>query len=544
MSIEPATDAEVVALAARELAQLQQQAEQVREELSGLKQNLVAIENGPDGDQVAQLREANEHLVHAAVLAHGDADIARHALERMAQLAELDALTHLPNRRLLLDRLSQGIAMAKRSGRRLGVLFVDLDDFKQVNDTLGHATGDEVLKRVAERLSSSVRDADTVSRHGGDEFLVLLPELSDSSDAAAVADKAITSLATPLRLGEHVLRMSVSIGISIYPEDGDEAEMLIQHADAAMYHAKRQVCGGLAFYSGEVVDASPERVVQASLQRPLIRYDEALLEHERLHAQLCEANEQLVMAALNAQELQAAAEQAHGKLKELLAFTAHELRAPLAPIRLATSMLADVRPEKLPGMQALIERQVVHMSRLIADLVDVSRIQSGKLRVEYQSFDIVPAIHVAIEACRPAMDLRLQHFRLQLPTEAVQMQGDPVRLTQVVTNLLTNASKYTQEGGWVKLRVVPTDVAVVITVTDNGIGISAAALPDIFKPFVQDKHAIGFNGSGLGIGLTVVRELVQAHGGSIEATSEGMDMGSRFVVTLPLVAANVPVGAV
>lgn len=443
---------------------------------------------------------------------------------------------------MLLDRLTPAIAMAKRTGRRLAVLFVDLDDFKQVNDTLGHATGDEVLKRVAERLSCSVRDADTVSRHGCDEFLILLPELFDRCDAAAVADKAITSLATPMRLGEHVLWMGVSIGICIYPDDGDEPEALIQHADAAMYHAKRQVGDGIAFYSGEVVDASPERaVVKPSLQRPLVRYDDTLLEHERLHAQLCEANEQLVMAALNAQDLQAAAEQAHRKLEELLAFTAHELRAPLAPIRLAASMLADVRPEKLPGMQAFIERQVVHMRRLIADLVDVSRIQSGKLRVDYQNVDIVPAIYLAIEACRPAMDLRLQHFRMQLPTVAVQVQGDSVRLVQVVTNLLTNASKYTQEGGWIKLRVVATGVAIVITVTDNGIGISAAALPDIFKPFVQDKHAIGFNGTGLGIGLTVVRELVEAHGGSIEATSDGVGMGSRFVVTLPLGAAALPV---
>ena len=541
MNSEPRADSKTVALAASELAHLQRQSEQVREELSGLQQNLVSIKNGGEGDQKAQLREANEHLIQAALLAHDDADIARHALETMAQLAERDTLTNLPNRLVMLDRLTQGIAMAKRAGRRLAVLFIDLDDFKQINDTLGHATGDEVLKQVAQRLSSAVRDADTVSRHGGDEFLILLPELFDRSNAAAVADNVITSLATPMRLGEHVMRMGVSIGISIYPDDGDEAEVLIQLADAAMYHAKRQAGDGIAFYSGEVVGASPEgAVVKRSLQRPLVRYDEALLKHERLQAQLCEANEQLVMAALSAQDLQAAAEQAHRKLQELLAFTAHELRAPLAPIRLATSMLAHVRPEKLPGMQALIERQVVHMSELIADLVDVSRIQSGKLRVDHQNVDIVPAIHLAIEACRPAMDLRLQRFRMQLPTDAVRVRGDPVRLVQVVTNLLTNASKYTQEGGWIKLRVVPTDMTIVITVTDNGIGISAVALPDIFKPFVQDEHAIGFNGTGLGIGLTVVRELVEAHGGSIEATSDGVGMGSRFVVTLPLVAAALP----
>jgi len=541
MSREPAADSEAAALAARELAQLQQLAEQVRVVLTGLQQNLVEAENSLDSSQAAQLREANEHLVQAAVLAHGDADTAKHALEMVSRSAELDTLTKLPNRRLLLDRLTQGIAMAKRAGRRLAVLFIDLDDFKQVNDTLGHATGDEVLKLVAQRLSSSVRDTDTVSRHGGDEFLILLPELSDSSDAAAVADKVITALAAPIRLGEHVLRMDVSIGISIYPDDGAEADALIHHADVAMYRAKRHGSGGIALYDGEVVDASGHGAVAlTSRKRPLMRYDEALLEHERRHAQWCEANEQLVMAALNAQDLQAAAEQAQRKQTELLAFMADELRAPLTPIRLATSGMVEIGAEQLPRMQALIERQVTHMSRLVADSLDVSRIHTGKLRIECRRFDILPILDAAIEGCRAAVDLRLQHLRLQLPTVPVEVQGDPVRLTQVMTNLLANASKYTQEGGRIRLRLVTTDTAAVITLTDNGIGISAAALPEIFNPFVQDAYAIGFNGTGLGIGLTVARELVEAHGGTIEATSNGKGFGSQFVVTLPLPSAPLP----
>ncbi len=538
MSGEPDDDAE--ALAARELAQLQQQAEQSREALKGLQQNVVEVESS----HAALLLEANERLVEAAILAHADADTFKQALEQVARAAELDTLTQLPNRPLLFDRLTQAIALAKRSGHWVAMLFIDLDGFKQINDRLGHAMGDEVLQLAARCLSSSVRDADTVSRHGGDEFLILLPDLSDAADAAVVAEKVITTLAQPIRLGDHVLRLAASIGISIYPDDGADADILIHHADVAMYQAKRRGSGGIAFYDGEAVAQSPHGpTMPASLKRSLVGYEEAMLEHDRRHTQLCEANEQLVMAALNAQDLQSAAEQAQRKQTEVLAFVAHELRAPLVPIRLATSMMTGVGAEQLLRMQAVIERQVAHMTRLVSDLLDVSQIKTGKLRIDRRTIDMIPILYAASEGCRPAMDLRLQQFQLQVPAGVVPVQGDPIRLAQVMSNLLTNASKYTPEGGQIELRLVTTDDAVVITVSDNGIGISAAALHEVFNPFAQDAHAIGFNGTGLGIGLTVVRELVEAHGGTIEAASDGMGCGSQFVVTLPLVRASVPTEA-
>jgi diguanylate cyclase len=542
MSSAPADDNEAVARATRELAQLQQQTEQVREVLNGLQENLVEVETGRDSSQAAHLLEANEHLMQAALLAHSHADTFRQALEQVSRAAELDALTKLPNRPVLFDRLAQAIAMAKRTGHRVAILFIDLDDFKQINDTLGHTIGDEVLQLAARCLCSSVRDADTVSRHGGDEFLILLPELSEASDAALIADKVITALATPSRLGDHVLRLAASIGISIYPDDGSDADTLIHHADIAMYRAKMRSAGSIEFYGSRAAgDPPPRPTTLASLKRPLVHYEEALLEHERRHAHLCEANERLLMAALNAQDLQAAAEQAQRKQTEFLAVVAHELRTPLTPIRIATSLMVEVGPEELPRMQAIIERQVTHITRLVTDLLDISRINTGKLRIECRRIDIVAILDTAIEGCRPAMDLRLQHFRLQLPVAAAEVQGDAVRLTQVMSNLLMNASKYTREGGLIGLRLVKTDTSAVITLTDNGIGISAAALPEIFNPFVQDAHAIGFNGTGLGIGLTVVRELVEAHGGTIEATSDGKGFGSQFVVTLPL-APVLPIG--
>jgi len=132
------------------------------------------------------------------------------------------------------------------------------------------------------------------------------------------------------------------------------------------------------------------------------------------------------------------------------------------------------------------------------------------------------------------MDIRLQTFTVNLPARALMLQGDPVRLTQVLTNLLDNASKYTPVGGRINLKVNVGDRSLQVSVNDNGIGISSAALPQIFQPFVQDSHAVAFSGSGLGIGLTVVRELVEAHGGSVVASSEGSGKGSQFTVTLPL----------
>jgi len=149
----------------------------------------------------------------------------------------------------MLDRLESAIATARRDETRIAVLFIDLDDFKRINDTLGHAIGDEALKLAARRLQSTVRDSDTVSRHGGEEFLVLLPGISQAADAASIAQKLLAAIAAPARAGEHRLQLSASVGITIYPEDAEDAQTLISRADAAMYRAKRRGPGGYEFYA-------------------------------------------------------------------------------------------------------------------------------------------------------------------------------------------------------------------------------------------------------------------------------------------------------
>jgi diguanylate cyclase len=522
--------------AASELARLEDQVRSMRSVLVRLLQDVVVAESQLDNNQAQQLVEANEELVVAAMRNQAEADTAAQALDDVSHAVALDPLTQLPNRLLLLDRFTRAIASAKRHDAPLALLFLDLNNFKQINDTLGHGIGDEVLRFAARCLTSAVRDVDTVSRHGGDEFLILLTEVAKPADASLVADKVIAALGAPNRFGQHVLRLSASIGIAIYPEDGTEPGALIDRADTAMYEAKARGPGSCVVHAGQVWAREGMAPHLKSMQRPLTQYGLALAEHDLRYTQLQEANEQLVMTALNAQELQTAAQQAQQQQLEFLALIAHELRNPLAPIRLATSMLGRVRTDEplLPRAQAIIERQTVQMARLVDDLLDVTRAKTGKLAIELEVVDIVEVIDDAIDASRPAMDTRLQSFQVRAPSRALQVHGDPVRLVQVVSNLLNNASKYTQDGGAIALSVEVAETSLLLTVQDNGIGISPGILPDIFKPFVQDTHAIGFNGVGLGVGLTVVRQLVEAHGGTVVASSGGRGHGSRFVVTLPL----------
>jgi signal transduction histidine kinase len=263
-------------------------------------------------------------------------------------------------------------------------------------------------------------------------------------------------------------------------------------------------------------------------------HEATLAEYERRFAHLREVNEQLMLDVLDARASQAVAEQARRRQTELLAIAAHELRNPLTPIRTAAYLLSRVGPGDVPALQATIERQVVHLSNLVYDLIDVSRLSTGKLRLELDTVPMTDIVDAGIAACRPAVDARRQALSVDLPSCVLEVHGDPVRLTQILSNLLDNASKYTPDGGEIRISVAVLDETVVLTVRDAGIGITAEGLPAIFDLFAQGAHAVDFNGSGLGIGLTVVRELAEAHGGSVVATSAGIGLGSQFVVTLPL----------
>ena len=260
----------------------------------------------------------------------------------------------------------------------------------------------------------------------------------------------------------------------------------------------------------------------------------------RREAELSAANEGLVLATLTAQALQMVAVEALRRQTEALALAAHELRNPLMPIRTVAVLLGKVTDlDQLPRLSAIVERQVMHMTRIIDDLLDAARVATGKLHLDRKRIDLREVFANVVDVCQPTMDSRAQTFVARLPERPLTVEGDVIRLTQVFTNLLANASKYTPMGGNIALdcRVdAPGEGAgsAVVTLTDDGIGISAEALPMIWEPFVQDPLAIGFSKEGLGVGLTLVRELVQAHGGSVGAVSAGEGQGSEFTIVLPL----------
>ncbi|MHC8364059.1 sensor histidine kinase [Pseudomonas sp. LS2P72] len=284
----------------------------------------------------------------------------------------------------------------------------------------------------------------------------------------------------------------------------------------------------------QLIEANQQLVLAILLAQSDAEKPKRTQEEQRLFLEMREANAQLVIAALSAQDLQASAEHSLEQQRNILTLVAHELRNPLTPISMIAGRLVRVPSDELPRMQALIENQVQHLSRLVDDLLDVSRASTGKLRLECRIVDMVQIIHQTIDVCSPVMTAHHLHFTAELPEGALPVEGDPVRLTQILGNLLGNAAKYTPAGGNVTLSVTAKNNVLQMSICDDGIGISVQALPFIFEPFVQDVHAVGFNGAGLGIGLTVVRELVEAHGGTVIGMSDGDGKGSTFIVTLPM----------
>ena len=526
----PEQDDPTLARVEGKLARLGAQVESMQAVLVRLLQDVVLAESHLEKDRAGPLAEVNEQLVLAALSSRAEAEVAAAALNDAVQSAALDLLTRLPNRSTLLDRLTQVIANAKRHGTRFALLFLDLDNFKQLNDSHGHRFGDQVLKLVADRLVATVREADTVSRHGGDEFLVLLAELAQPGDAQAVARKLVDAIGAPAEVDGQALRVTASVGIAVYPDDGESVDSLIARADAAMYEHKRQQAGAPARPDPGAV--APLRPPDATPRLPVATDAGETADPAHRLADLRAANEKLVLAALGAQLLQEAAEQARQRQTAFLSAVADELRNPLAPIRIAATMLGRPTADEslLPRVQHIVEQQLTQMSRLI----DAVNMESGGLVPDRRRVDIYRVIDAAIAVHKPAMDRRRQRFELHRPPGTFSVLGNADRLEQVLSNLLDNASRYTHEGGRISLSVAGSADALTLTVSDNGIGITPQMLPHLFEPFVQDPRALGFNGVGLGIGLSVARALVRAHGGQIAAHSAGAGRGSQFVVTLPL----------
>ncbi|MEO8137084.1 MAG: diguanylate cyclase, partial [Betaproteobacteria bacterium] len=525
------------AAATRALALLNEQVGAARAELAVLRRDLLEVREESGNAKPVDLRDVNERLVVAAMHAEIKAETATNDLAELTHSSQRDFLTDMPNRAQMQDRLEKAIVAAERSDTRLAVLFIDLDEFKSINDTLGHAVGDEVLQLVARRLLSVVRHTDIVSRFGGDEFVVLLPAISQTADAGAIAAKITAVLSAPARLESHDVNLSASVGIAMYPEDGEDATALISRADRAMYRSKRQAHGNFTFYAdleardGNFPPPAAQAKRRADSDPPTLPDEQAAL-----LGGLLEANERLIISALDAQEVGARAAEVHLNQIKFMAMVAHELRDPLAPIRIAAELINRRGTDErlLVQAQAVIKRQVNHMSRLVEDLLDGSRASMGKFRLKKDDVDIVGILRNSVDTCMPDMRMRLQSLKSQLPGSPLNLHGDAVRLTQIFVNLLENASKYTQECGEISISVVAQDESIAITIADNGFGIPPETLPHVFDLFVQEPGARTHREGGLGIGLAVVRELVEAHGGTVAARSAGKGQGSEFVVTLPI----------
>lgn len=221
---------------------------------------------------------------------------------------------------------------------------------------------------------------------------------------------------------------------------------------------------------------------------------------------------------------------------EFFALLAHELRNPLAPIRyaLAANKKFGRTMAQLRRSEEMIERQVAHMSRLLDDLLDVSRVTRDGLQLKKAATELTSVVGAAIETARPTLDAKSHTLSVDLPKQALRLEADPVRLAQIFSNLLINAGKYTDPGGHIQLQASSDGADVVVSIRDNGIGISQDMMPRIFTMYSQAQGAIVRSEGGLGIGLALVHGLVSLHGGHIEARSEGPGKGSEFIVRLPV----------
>jgi diguanylate cyclase (GGDEF)-like protein/PAS domain S-box-containing protein len=236
-------------------------------------------------DSAAPIHNADGEVIGAVIVFH-DVSAARAAAMHLEHLAQHDGLTDLANRTLLIDRLTQTIALARRHRSQFAVLFLDLDRFKHVNDSLGHAIGDQLLRSVAARLLAAVRSSDSVSRLGGDEFVIVLSEVDQEEDATLGAQKILTAVTAPHRIVHHDLHVTASIGVSLYPHDGCDPETLITSADTAMYQAKENGRNNYQFFGPEMnVRAAARRVLEGGLRLAARRNEFLLLYQPKVDLQ-------------------------------------------------------------------------------------------------------------------------------------------------------------------------------------------------------------------------------------------------------------------
>jgi len=292
----------------------------------------------------------------------------------------------------------------------------------------------------------------------------------------------------------------------------------------------------LAAMEAGAADFLPKSGLQAVTLERTIRHSLERHRDRKAWRQLNELLESRVeMRTLELERANASLREADRRKDEFLATLAHELRNPLAPIAnsLAVLRLTNADPKILEVARQTMERQLAHMVRLIDDLLDVSRISRGKIDLRKATIDLASIVHQAVEAIRPMSEGRKLMLKVDLPSDPVYLIADATRLIQVIGNLLSNACKFTDPGGTVRVGVECGGDEALVRVSDTGIGIAAEELPKIFEMFTQVHSPLERGETGLGIGLTLAKNLIELHGGTIEAHSGGAGRGSEFVVRLP-----------
>ena len=278
----------------------------------------------------------------------------------------------------------------------------------------------------------------------------------------------------------------------------------------------------------------PDPCARCSIRAvPILNADGTIREWVGVHTDITERKRDEERLRRLAAELS----EAHQRKDEFLATLAHELRNPLAPLRngLQLMKLAGGQAATVEQARSMMERQLTQMVRLVDDLMDVSRISRGTVELKRERVELAAVVNSAVETSRPLVEQLGHELTVTLPDQPVVVDADPTRLAQVFLNLLNNAAKYSDRGAHIHLNVERQGSDVVVTVKDTGIGIAADQLPRIFEMFMQVDRSLEQSQSGLGVGLTLVKRLVEMHGGRVEAKSEGPGKGSEFVVRLPVV---------
>ncbi len=434
----------------------------------------------------------------------GASKVARDVSERKgAERALRESETLLTAETQALTRLSKLSARLWRSRQ----LAEGLDEMlAAVCELLGADKGN------AQLLDGSSKVLSIVAQRGFEpDFLTFFARVTDSDDSAC---------ALALRLVERVIIEDTETEPSFAP--------LRASARAADFRAV--ISSPLVGSDGACLG-----IVSTHFRAP---YRPSARELERLDLYLRQASDFIQRCRLeqSLRQSEQALREADRRKNEFLALLAHELRNPLAPIRYAVA--AANKPGRTAEQQRraeeVIDRQVTHMSRLLDDLLDISRITRGTLELKRSRTELSSVIAAAIETARPLIDAKGHELSLELPRHPVQLEADAVRLAQVFANLLINAAKYTDPGGQIRLCAAQQGAEVTVTVRDNGIGITADSVPHLFTLFSQPHRARGHPQDGLGVGLALVRGLVALHGGHVMVDSGGEGRGSEFIVRLPL----------